>query len=310
MPEPMYRLIADDLRGRIESGAFAPGSQLPSELELGEEYGERYGQNGRPVSRNAIREALRILVTRGLVEPRPGQGTFVSRRVRPFLSKLKADPQAGGVEDTIYRSEVERQGREPDETRPRVEVQVASPLVARQLQLGEDAEVISRHQERKIDGTPFSLQTTFYSIELLDRGEAASRLLAATNVEGGMVNYLKEHLGIVQVGWRDTIIARPPTPNERDFFGLSEKVLVAIVEFRRTSYDRDGHPIRFTVTVYPADRNQFEMEAGDVPTDAALRKEPPSAGSPYALFPVILAGSSLAVGRVNIQHTGERRHHV
>jgi GntR family transcriptional regulator len=79
-----------------------------------------------------------------------------------------------------------------------------------------------------------------------------------------MVAYL-ETLGIKQVGWRDTIVGRPPTPHERAFFGVSEKVQVAIFEFRRTGYDENGTPIRFTVTVYPADRNQFQMEAGRVP---------------------------------------------
>lgn len=81
----------------------------------------------------------------------------------------------------------------------------------------------------------------------------------------GMVKYL-ETLGIKQAGWRDTIVARPPTGNERAFFGLSDRVQVAIFEFRRTAYDENGIPIRFTVTVYPADRNEFQMEAGRVPS--------------------------------------------
>ena len=118
MPEPIYRLIAEDLGRRIEDGELPPGVQLKSELELGEEYGAEYGQDWRPVSRNAIREALRILVTRGLIESRPGQGTFVSRKVHPFISKLNIEAEAGGVEDTIYRSEVERWGCKPEETRP------------------------------------------------------------------------------------------------------------------------------------------------------------------------------------------------
>jgi GntR family transcriptional regulator len=80
-----------------------------------------------------------------------------------------------------------------------------------------------------------------------------------------VILYLKEQLGITQVGWRDTFIARPPTGNERTFFELSDKVQIAMVEFRRTGYDEDLEPIRFTVTVYPADRNQFEMEIGHVP---------------------------------------------
>ena len=65
-----------------------------------------------------------------------------------------------------------------------------------------------------------------------------------------------------------TLIARPPGEHERGFFGLSDKALVAIFEFQRTSYGEDGKPIRFALTVYPADRNQFEMEAGRVPAPA------------------------------------------
>ena len=34
----MYRQIAEDLRQKIESGMIAPGSQLPTELELRETY--------------------------------------------------------------------------------------------------------------------------------------------------------------------------------------------------------------------------------------------------------------------------------
>jgi GntR family transcriptional regulator len=100
-------------------------------------------------------------------------------------------------------------------------------------------------------------------MRFVERG--ATKLLMAENIAEGMVKYLEEKLDIKQVGWRDTITARTPTGNERTFFTLSDKVQVAIIEFRRTSYDETGVPIRHTVTVYPADRNKFEMEAGAVP---------------------------------------------
>ena len=258
--DAMYVVIADDLRHKIESGVLAPGKQLKTEVELREEY----GQDGM-VSRNTVRDAIKLLVARGLVETRPGQGTFVMRKLTPFVSKLSADPEAGGVEDTVYESEVQRQGRSPEESRPRVEVQTASDLVRTQLQLDQGSQVISRHQERRIDGTPFSMQTTFYPMVLRERNLAATRLIEARNVEGGMVDYLRTHLEINQVAWRDTIIARPPTPEERTFFDLPGQLQVAVFEFRRTGYDEDKKPIRLTITVYPADRNQFEIEAGDVP---------------------------------------------
>ncbi len=259
MAEPMYKQIAEDLRRQIESGELAPGARLKSEVELREEY----GQDGKEVSRNTVRDAIKLVVSRGLVETRPGQGTFVLRKMQPFITKLNVDPEPGGVEDTVYKSEVQRRGRTPEETLPRVEVQAALPLVASQLQLEAGTQVISRHQERRIDGTPWSLQTTFYPMEFVTRG--ATQLIVAEDITEGMVKYLEAKLGIKQVGWRDTITARSPAGHERIFFDLSDKVLVAIFEFRRTSYDEEGKPIRFTVTVYPADRNQFELEAGRVP---------------------------------------------
>jgi GntR family transcriptional regulator len=259
MAEPMYRQIAEDLQRQIESGELTPGARLMSEVELREEY----GKDGKEVSRNTVRDAIKLLISRGLVETRPGQGTFVVRQLVPFVSKLDRHPQSSSVEGGVYESEVERRGRAPEATDPRVEVQVASDLVASQLRLPAGTQVISRHQQRKIDRTPWSLQTTFYPMEFVTRG--ATQLLMAENFKDGMVKELEASLGIKQVGWRDTIIARPPTGDERAFFDLSDKVQVAVFEFRRTSYDEASNPIRFTVTVYPADRNQFEMEIGDVP---------------------------------------------
>ncbi len=271
--EPMYRVIADDLLRQIESGKLRAGAQLRTEVELREEY----GRPGTPISRTTVRDAIKLLVARGLVETRPGQGTFVVGRNDPFVSKLTADPTAGGVEDAIYRSEVQRQGRVADETRPRVEVQQAPHEIARLLQLegDQDIQVISRHQQRSIDGTPYSMQTTYYPMKFVT-DLSATRLLEARDIEGGVVDYLRG-LGINQVGWRDQFLLRPPDTNERTFFNLSDRVQVAMLDVRRTGYNDEGRPIRVTVTTYPGDRNQFEMEAGNVP--------PPIPQSPRSASP-------------------------
>jgi GntR family transcriptional regulator len=262
-PMPLYRKIAEDLRGQIKTGELAPGDRLKSEAELM----EQYGQDGK-ASRNTIRDAIRLLVSRGLVETRAGQGTFVVKKMQPFLARLTLDPESGGLEDEVYRSEVQRQGREPEETPPRVEVQPATALVASRLAVEEGTPVISRHQERSIDGTPWSLQTIFYPMEFATEGGATALLVPhdmSARPGEGVLKYLESTLGVKQVGWRDMMIARPPRGQERGFFGLSDKTPVAIFESQRTSYGEDGKPIRFALTVYPADRNQFEMEAGRVP---------------------------------------------
>ena len=62
--------IADQLTEMIAGRRFLPGDKLPSEPELAEEL---------KVSRTTLREALRILSTRGLVEARRGIGTFITQ---------------------------------------------------------------------------------------------------------------------------------------------------------------------------------------------------------------------------------------
>ena len=69
--EPMYQVIADDLRGQIESGELAPGTKLKTEEKLR----EQYGRPGALISRTTVRDAIKLLVARGMVESRAGQGT-------------------------------------------------------------------------------------------------------------------------------------------------------------------------------------------------------------------------------------------
>ena len=63
-----YRLIAADLRGRIEDGRLCPGDILPSEAEIVAQYG---------VSRGTARAAFAALRNEGLIEARHGKGRYV-----------------------------------------------------------------------------------------------------------------------------------------------------------------------------------------------------------------------------------------
>lgn len=74
--------VADRLAELIVHGRFTQGEKLPGENALAEEL---------HVSRTTLREALRILSTRGLVEVRRGVGTFVteSRSIDADFSVLK-----------------------------------------------------------------------------------------------------------------------------------------------------------------------------------------------------------------------------
>jgi len=67
--ERLYERIVSQIEQRIESGELQVGDQLPSERELAEQFA---------VSRTAVREAVKALRQKGLVEIRPGRGTFIT----------------------------------------------------------------------------------------------------------------------------------------------------------------------------------------------------------------------------------------
>src|SRR5262245_33721079 len=69
---PREATLANRVTGRIETliveGRLHPGQRLPSERELADQFG---------VSRTVVREAVRGLVAKGLLEVRPGSGTLI-----------------------------------------------------------------------------------------------------------------------------------------------------------------------------------------------------------------------------------------
>jgi GntR family transcriptional regulator len=272
MANPLYRMIADDLRGQIETGGLQPGQQLRTETELVEHYG---------ASRNTVRDAIRWLVNLGLVETRPGQGTFVIKKMAPYITTLTAAPARGlrhddvvigsGENTTNFEAEVKQQKRQPDFTDPEVKAEKATGTIAFQLRVPEGAPLISRHQKRYIDGTPWSLQTSFYPREFFSQG--ADRLMDADDIPEGAVRYLAETLGLRQVGYRDWITVRSPDAAEATFFNVPPDGRVGVFEIFRVGFDQTRTPMRLTVTVFPTDRNQFVVNVGDVPPLAASTEE-------------------------------------
>jgi GntR family transcriptional regulator len=260
MPDPLYRQIAEDLRQRIESGELGHGDRLPSELELKERY---------DASRNTVRDAVKWLTTRGLIQPRPGQGTFVAEKIDPFVTNLTVDPATGSDDDGhVYLAQVTATPRKPTLSDPRVEIQQASGAIAGELRLAEGSTVVSRSQRRFIEEAPWSLQTSFYPMTLVERG--ALKLIQAITIKEGAAAYLASELGLRQAGYRDKIMVRAPDANDTAFFMMPDDGRVAVFEVLRTGFDDQGLPFRVTVSVYPADRNQFEVSVGSVPRDVAV----------------------------------------
>ena len=255
MPKPLYRQIADDIRRRIGSGDLSEGMRIPTEDQLMEAY---------HASRNTVRGALKELTIRGSVYTLHGRGTFVAERSRPIVTTLTVDPTTGGGGDEglVYTAGVATGGTLPSADEPRLEIRKAEPAVANLLQIPKGAEIILRHENRYVDGRPWSLQTSYYPRSLSHR---APRLLGAGSVEEGTVAYMAE-CGIRQAGYQDAIQWRAPDNGETIFFGLTADEQVHVTEIRRLAFDENKNRIRLTFTVYRADRNRFILNVGNAPT--------------------------------------------
>lgn len=66
--QPLVKQVLDYLQQQITAGAFPVGSKLPPEPEL---------MATLSVGRSTLREAMRVLAHMGLVDVRPGDGTYI-----------------------------------------------------------------------------------------------------------------------------------------------------------------------------------------------------------------------------------------
>ena len=101
----LYEQIVEQIEASILRGDLKPGEQLPAERELAQRFG---------VSRTAVREAIKALREKGLVQPFSGRGTFVtngkSQAMRQSFDMLV---KVGGEESFSHLAEL-RAILEPD----------------------------------------------------------------------------------------------------------------------------------------------------------------------------------------------------
>jgi GntR family transcriptional repressor for pyruvate dehydrogenase complex len=101
----LYEQIVQQIEDSIVKGALKEGDQLPAERELAQQFG---------VSRTAVREAVKTLREKGLVEAYAGRGTFVingsAHSMRQTLDRMV---RSGSSDSKVHLAEV-REILEPE----------------------------------------------------------------------------------------------------------------------------------------------------------------------------------------------------
>lgn len=78
MSEPFYRRILTDIRARIASGEWPPGTKLPSTRELQAHYREEFASP--TLTHSTVRHAVSLLIEMGELRGQQGLGVFVAQR--------------------------------------------------------------------------------------------------------------------------------------------------------------------------------------------------------------------------------------
>lgn len=244
MPEivavlPKYLQIANHIREQVLRGDLEPGAEVPSERQLAEAW---------KVARPTATKALQILRQQGVLEVRPGLGTFVR------------DVQAHRRASHRYHRYRERGAQYgPDES---VEIADAAVVdapehVATALGLAHPTQAMMRRRiiSREQYG-PTEIATSWWPADL---APVAPRLLARESLGGiGSVRYVEAVTGRQASYARERVSARLASDREADELGLDSPA--AVLVYWHTVHDRADEPLEFAEAIYPPNVWAVEQE--------------------------------------------------
>lgn len=221
---PLWRQVLTDLEHRIADGEF--DGRFPTDRELVDHYG---------VSRHTVREAVRHLKARGVIERERGRGSFVrdvdlAQPLGTLYSLFRAVEERGMTQT----SEVLSLGRRVDAT------------AAERLGLEPDTALVHLERIRHADGTPLALDTVWLPPDV---GEP---ILAVDFARTALYDELAAHAGVEVTTGEETITAVAATADTGEVLELDDdEALLRIMRRGRTG---DGRLVECRVTLVRGSR--------------------------------------------------------
>lgn len=233
-PLPRYHQVEEWVRAQISSGAWPPGSIIPSEPELCQRFG---------VSRITVRKAIGNLVQDGQVRVVQGRGTFVAA---PKMAERFIQRAFGIYED------FERRGIRLTTRVLRQDVGPASSEVADRLRLdpGEQVHVIERL--RSVGEEKMLISTTYIPYQLCP-GLARDDL-----TQGSLYRLLRTRYGLEITRGERRLEAVAAGQYEARLLDLA--LASPLLQLNSVAYGRDGRPFEYSITLQSGEKAAVEVE--------------------------------------------------
>jgi GntR family transcriptional regulator len=220
---PLWAQLVDDLDRRLHSGEFP--DEFPGEHDLCREY---------DVSRHTVREALRRLRERGLLDSGRGRPTRVRQHVieQPLgaLYSLFREVEGRGM---VQRSDV------------LTLAEVVETSVAGRLGLEPATPLLHLARLRWAGDEPLGVDRAWLPMAI------AAPLLDVDFTRAGLYDQLELRCGVRPTGGRELLTAGIPDDGDRELLQLPDDVGTLRIE--RTA-DVDGRPLEWRVTWLRGDR--------------------------------------------------------
>jgi GntR family transcriptional regulator len=229
---PKYKMVRNELMRDILSGAYPPGSYLPSENKLVEKY---------RVSRVTVRLALDLLRDADLVDGHQGKGHMVRNlKAVQDLGRLQGFGEIMAPLGVTTHSKVLSAG----------EVE-APPEVAQALQLERGAPVIRIERLRIAANVTMSMDVSFFPLDI------GAPLLKLDLAHVDIFKLIETSLGI-EIGFAD-IVMEVVVPHERVCRHLSLGPDEQFIRIERLSHDMQCRPIDFEYLFGRPESHQFRL---------------------------------------------------
>lgn len=216
--------IARRMLDMIESGKLPAGARLPSEPKLAHTF---------QVSRNTIREAIRLLTAQDGLEIRKGIGTFV-RATGP-----SSWPVETGIEELASTTDmIASAGHVPGCRSYRLSVVPATAEVTGALLLDDGAEVYRLSRVRLADEHPVIVLEDYLSVSLVSRDT-----IEQFDGQGSLFAFLAGLNLIIAVA---RAVLKPVLPSKEIAEALDVSRREPLLLLRQTHFDNQNKPLIYS----------------------------------------------------------------
>ncbi|MDL4841219.1 GntR family transcriptional regulator [Aquibacillus rhizosphaerae] len=228
---PRYLIVIEQIKGKINDGELEPGERLPSETDFAKEL---------RVSRNTLREALRILEEENIIIRKHGVGTFVNKK--PVFS--------GGIEELFSITDmIEREGKTPGTELIFTGYVEPHSDDIKELQLNENEQVLLVRRVRTSNGSPLVYCIDKIPANLLAKGYKLNEesMLTSLQEEAGItISYAKAD--IKTIGYHEDI---------SEILNCDADTPLLIL--KQIHYDLSDNPVLYSLNFFKSDQISFSV---------------------------------------------------